>query len=49
MRVKNMQNYNQSYFDAKANKRAGTTWLILMLIVTGFYAAKLGSGEVGLG
>ncbi len=41
-----MQNYDQKYFDARANKRAGTTWLSLMLIVTIFYGAKMAQGEV---
>lgn len=41
-----MQNYDQKYFDAKANRRAGTTWLTLMLIVTVFYGVKMASGEV---
>lgn len=41
-----MQNYDQNYFDAKANRRAGTTWLVLMVIVTVFYGAKMSSGEV---
>jgi len=41
-----MQNYDQSYFDAKANRRAGTTWLALMLIVTIYYGVKMSSGEL---
>lgn len=44
-----MQNYDQSYFDAKANKRAKTTWVVLMIIVTVFYGAKMASGEVDIG
>ena len=39
-----MQNYDEKYFNAKANRRAGTTWLALMLIVTGYYWAKVNSG-----
>lgn len=42
-----MQNYDEGYFRAKANRRAGTTWLCLMFIVTIFYAAKMAKGEVG--
>ncbi|MBQ7943794.1 MAG: PilZ domain-containing protein [Lachnospiraceae bacterium] len=42
-----MQTYDEKYFKAKANKRAGTTWLTLMIIITIFYGAKLGSGEIG--
>ena len=41
-----MQTYDQKYFDAKANRRAGTTWLVIMLIVTVFYATKIGEGEL---
>lgn len=43
-----MQTYDQKYFDAKANKRAGTTWLTLMIIVTVYYGVKMAEGEVGL-
>ena len=43
-----MQSYDEKYFLAKANKRAGTTWLTLMLIVTVYYAVKMTEGEVGL-
>ncbi|MBQ9140726.1 MAG: methyl-accepting chemotaxis protein, partial [Lachnospiraceae bacterium] len=35
-----MQNYDEKYFNAKANRRAGTTWLSLMLIVTIYYGVK---------
>ena len=41
-----MQNYDESYFRAKANRRAGTTWLFLMIVVSVYYATKIGSGEV---
>ncbi len=41
-----MQNYDEKYFIAKANKRASNTWLILMLIVTVYYTAKMGNGEL---
>ncbi len=43
-----MQSYDEKYFLSKANKRAGTTWLMLMLIVTVYYAVKMTEGEVGL-
>lgn len=36
-----MQNYDEKYFNAKANRRAGTTWLTLMLIVTVYYGVKM--------
>ena len=39
-----MQNYDEKYFRAKANKNAGTTWLTLMLIITVYYAAKMAEG-----
>ncbi len=42
-----MQSYDEKYFNAKANKRAGTTWLTLMLIVTIYYGVKMMQGEVG--
>ena len=35
-----MQNYDEAYFHAKANRRAGTTWLILLVFVTIFYCSK---------
>lgn len=43
-----MQTYDQKYFDAKANRRAGITWLTLMIIVTVYYGVKMAEGEVGL-
>ncbi len=42
-----MQNYDESYFRAKANRRAGTTWLTLMIIVTIYYGVKMSQGDVG--
>lgn len=44
-----MQSYDQKYFDTKANKRAGRTWLILMFVVTGYYGIKMLQGEVTSG
>jgi len=41
-----MQKHDQKYFDEKANRRAGTTWLTLLLIVTVFYAVKMMDGDV---
>jgi len=40
-----MQNYDETYFRAKANKRAGTTWLFLLLFVTVYYCSKQNVGE----
>ena len=42
-----MQNYDESYFRAKANHRAGITWLMLMVIVSVYYGVKMMEGEVG--
>ncbi len=41
-----MQNYDEAYFRAKANRRAGTTWLMLLIIVSVYYGAKMVGGEV---
>ena len=41
-----MQNYDESYFNAKANRRAGTTWLVLLIIVTVYYWSKMKDGVV---
>ncbi len=41
-----MQNYDESYFRAKANKRAGTTWLFLMIVVSVYYLAGISTGAV---
>lgn len=38
---KAMQSYDETYFNAKANRRAGTTWLVLLLIVTVYYGVKM--------
>ncbi len=43
-----MQSYDEKYFRAKANRRAGTTWLTLMFIVTIYYGVKVADGSVGL-
>ncbi len=41
-----MQNYDEMYFREKANMRGGITWIILMFLITVYYAAKLVSGMV---
>lgn len=41
-----MNNYDAKYFNSKANRRAGTTWLMLMIFVTVYYWAKVGEGVV---
>ena len=41
-----MQSYDEKYFNAKANRRAGTTWLTLMLIVTIYYGVKMSEGAI---
>ncbi len=43
-----MQTYDQKFFDAKANRRAGITWLFLLLLVTVYYGAKMAEGAFGL-
>ena len=44
-----MQDYDESFFRAKANKRAGITWLALILIATVYYGIKTKSGEITKG
>lgn len=44
-----MQEYDESFFRAKANKRAGITWLALILIATVYYGIKTKSGEITKG
>ena len=41
-----MQSYDESYFKSKANTRAGTTWLVVMILVSIFYAQRLFIGDV---
>ena len=41
-----MQTYDEAYFRAKANKRAGTTWLMLLIIVSVYYGVKMAEGAV---
>lgn len=40
-----MQSYDEKYFAAKANKRAGTTWLLLLIFVNVYYGAKVMQGN----
>lgn len=40
-----MNNYDESYFNAKANRRAGTTWLILLIFVNVYYGVKVTQGS----
>lgn len=40
-----MQSYDESYFRAKANKRAGTTWLVLLIFVSIYYGSKASVGN----
>ena len=44
-----MQNHDERYFKANANKRAGATWLALMLIVTVYYGVKMSHGIIPSG
>ena len=41
-----MQDYDEKYFMAKANRRAGTTWLLLLFIAMVYYGLKAGEQEV---
>ncbi len=36
-----MQKYDEEYFRGKANIKAGITWIVLMLLVTIYYTAKI--------
>lgn len=42
---KYIQNYDEEYFRGKSNKRAGTTWIVLMILVTAFYYEKTRKGD----
>lgn len=44
-----MQEYDESFFRAKANKRAGKTWLALIFIATIYYGIKTKNGEIARG
>lgn len=44
-----MQEYDESFFRAKANKRAGITWLALIFIATIYYGIKIKNGEIARG
>ncbi len=44
-----MQEYDESFFIAKANKRGGITWFILMIIVSVYYGIKVGTGKLDVG
>lgn len=44
-----MQEYDESFFKAKANKRAGITWLALIFIATIYYGIKTKNGEIARG
>ena len=44
-----MQEYDESFFITKANKRGGVTWFILMIIVSVYYGIKVGTGKLDIG
>lgn len=44
-----MQEYDESFFRAKANKRAGITWLALIFIATIYYGIKTKNEEIARG
>ncbi len=41
-----MEQYDEKFFRAKANMRAGTTFLVVMLLTTIFYFFKMNKGEI---
>lgn len=41
-----MEQYDEKYFRAKANMRAGTTWLVVLVLVTLFYGQQQFIGAV---
>jgi len=41
-----MEQYDEKYFRAKANMRAGTTWLVVLMLVTLFYGQQMFVGAV---
>ena len=44
-----MQEYDESFFITKANKRGGITWFILMILVSVYYGIKVGTGKLDVG
>ena len=44
-----MKEYDEAFFTAKANKLAGLTWLILMVIVSAYYGIKVFNGTMAVG
>ena len=44
-----MQEYDESFFITKANKRGGITWFILMIIVSVYYGIKVGTVKLDVG
>lgn len=41
-----MQEYDESFFRAKANKRAGITWLALIFIATIYMVSRQRMGKL---
>lgn len=44
-----MHEYDEAFFRAKANKRAGLTWLTLMIIASVYYGIRVASGKLDVG
>ena len=44
-----MQEYDEAFFRAKANKRAGLTWLTLMIIASVYYGIQVATGKLDVG
>lgn len=43
-----MHEYDERHFMEKANKRAGTTWVLLLFIGTIYYGLKAGADEISV-
>lgn len=41
-----MENYNEAFFRAKTNKRAGITWVLLLIVACIYYGIKVGTGTL---
>ena len=41
-----MEKYDEAFFRAKANKRAGLVWFALLVIASIFYGIKVSMGEL---
>lgn len=44
-----MEKYDESFFRAKTNKRAGIAWLVLLIIACVYYGVKVKMGHLAIG